>query len=212
MSKHERLDLYTEPKVIAFGELEEGDVIEGPKGEPVVVAKGYDDHVPEEMYEIELEDGRTEQASGNHLWYVETDLDRSTHSVRVREGKVFRSLDEEIVLLLCELADYPVAEEMNLYQIAQTIGADDDHAMMNALTRIVESIGRVSEVNETSEHLDGEKKMATIPEYDSKRVAQQILALRGERRHRRRWPVIVGRVMTTKAIAEYPGTVHVPMR
>ena len=62
-------------KVTTFGELKPGDKIIGADGEPVEVTDVYDKHYPERMYEIEMEDGEIIRASGNHLWYCETEKD-----------------------------------------------------------------------------------------------------------------------------------------
>lgn len=58
-----------------FGDLVPGDKIIGADGSPVTVTASYEKHIPEKMYEIEMEDGEVVQASGNHLWYCETELD-----------------------------------------------------------------------------------------------------------------------------------------
>lgn len=58
-----------------FGDLVPGDKIIGADGNPVTVTASYEKHIPEKMYEIEMEDGEVVQASGNHLWYCETELD-----------------------------------------------------------------------------------------------------------------------------------------
>lgn len=58
-----------------FGELVPGDRIVGSDGQPVTVTDVYEKHIPDRMYEIEMEDGEVVQASGNHLWYCESDHD-----------------------------------------------------------------------------------------------------------------------------------------
>ena len=62
-------------KVVKFGDLKPGDKLVGSDGEITEVVKVYDKHIPEKMYEIEMEDGEVIQASGNHLWYCETNSD-----------------------------------------------------------------------------------------------------------------------------------------
>lgn len=64
-------------KIIRFDELREGDKVIGSNGEPVLVEKVYDTHMPKTMYEIEMEDGQRIECSGNHLWYTETEKDLS---------------------------------------------------------------------------------------------------------------------------------------
>ena len=62
-------------ELTTFGELKPGDKIIGADGKPVEVTAVYDKHFPDKMYEIELEDGETIRASGNHMWYCETGTD-----------------------------------------------------------------------------------------------------------------------------------------
>lgn len=64
-----------ETELTTFGELKPGDKIIGADGKPVEVTAAYDKYTPERMYEIEMEDGETVQASGNHMWYCETQFD-----------------------------------------------------------------------------------------------------------------------------------------
>lgn len=62
-------------EIVEFGDLKPGDKIIGRDGEPVEITDVYDKHIPETMYEIEMEDGEIVQASGNHMWYCETSSD-----------------------------------------------------------------------------------------------------------------------------------------
>ena len=62
-------------ELTTFGELKPGDKIMGADGQPVEVTAVYDKHLPDKMYEIELEDGEIVRASGNHMWYCETEED-----------------------------------------------------------------------------------------------------------------------------------------
>lgn len=61
-------------KKVNFGDLKVGDKIMGSDG-PVTVTNVYDKHLPDKMYEIEMENGEVIRASGNHLWYCETEDD-----------------------------------------------------------------------------------------------------------------------------------------
>ena len=70
-----------------FGDLKPGDVIVGKNGEPTTVVEVYDEHIPERMFEIEMDNGTTIKASGNHMWYVETDFDYVYHRERRSKGK-----------------------------------------------------------------------------------------------------------------------------
>lgn len=72
-----------------MGDLKVGDVIIGAAGEPTTVTAAYDEHIPKNMYEIEMEDGQVIKASGNHLWYCETDTDRKEKKKYKRAAKKF---------------------------------------------------------------------------------------------------------------------------
>lgn len=62
-------------KVKKFGELEVGDKLVSSTGEVTTVTNVYDKHIPDRMYEIVMDDGSIVKASGNHLWYCESDID-----------------------------------------------------------------------------------------------------------------------------------------
>lgn len=62
-------------ELVKFGDLQPGDKIIGADGSPVEVSAVYDKHLPAKMYEIEMEDGELIRASGNHMWYCETQSD-----------------------------------------------------------------------------------------------------------------------------------------
>lgn len=62
-------------KIKQFGDLQVGDKLIGSDGKPTLVTQVYDKHFPDKMYELEMEDGEVVQASGNHLWYCETNSD-----------------------------------------------------------------------------------------------------------------------------------------
>lgn len=64
-----------ETEIVKFGDLKPGDKIIGSDGKPVTVTAAYEKHLPKSMYEIEMEDGEVVQASGNHMWYCETNID-----------------------------------------------------------------------------------------------------------------------------------------
>lgn len=100
-------------RIEEFGNLKPGDRIVGSDGQPVTVTDVYEKHYPDTMYEIEMEDGEVVQASGNHLWYCESEIDENFKEEYLRlakkffENKVvpekltndsFSSLDETITL------------------------------------------------------------------------------------------------------------------
>lgn len=56
-------------------DLSPGDKILGPRGHPTVINEVFEEHIPERMYRLKMADGQVIEASGNHLWYCETDTD-----------------------------------------------------------------------------------------------------------------------------------------
>lgn len=79
-------------ELTTFGELKPGDKIIGADGQPVEVTAVYDKHFPDKMYEIELEDGEIVRASGNHMWYCETEEDSKFKEEYSRLAKKFFDL------------------------------------------------------------------------------------------------------------------------
>ena len=76
-------------ELVQFGDLKPGDKIIGADGQPVTVTNVYEKHFPDKMYEIEMEDGEVVQASGNHLWYCESEQDFKFKDEYMRLAKVF---------------------------------------------------------------------------------------------------------------------------
>lgn len=70
-------------------DLKPGDYVLGPNSKPVRVNEVFEEHVPERMYEIELENGEKIESSGNHYWYCETDTDRKNKKSFIRKAKRF---------------------------------------------------------------------------------------------------------------------------
>lgn len=62
-------------ETVEFGDLKPGDKLVGTDGELTEITDVYDKHLPERMYEVEMEDGEVIKASGTHLWYCESDKD-----------------------------------------------------------------------------------------------------------------------------------------
>lgn len=194
---------------INFGDLKEGDIIPNEAGNEVTVSRVYDEHIPERMYQIELENGSVINASGNHLWYIEPTADIQSHRARLDEGKMlFRGHTDWI-----EEAEYIASEPEKKYEIAMEDlmnffdFIEDETKRYFFLKRVADSIGHISE--ETITHQDvitGESKsdpMTLI--YDARRFMQQTLSLTGIREYRKKWPVVLGRVVTTDEIFEkYP--------
>lgn len=191
-----------------FGDLVEGDVIRAPDGSMTTVTEAYDQYIPKTMYEIEDNNGNTIKASGNHLWYIETDLDISLHAERRRAGsKLFKKLSKENFDELLKLAEFDGEEEIEttLIDVMCLINMDRDPEALKVIVRVAESIGPVSESNVIFQdyiNTDDREIKATIRGYDAKRFGQQLLSLTGVRKYKKRWPLITGRVVTTEQMIE----------
>ena len=190
-----------------FGDLEVGDVVRAPNGKETELTQAYDEHTPETMYEVETGSGDTVLASGNHLWYVETSLDLSLHHDRRKNGKkFFGNLSEEVIAELLKVAEYESDEEIetSLIDIITLLGVTGDREATSTIVRVAESIGPIAENNTKNVdlYLDEEIFTTTVRGYDAKRFTQQILSLTGKRAYKKRWPLLVGRVVTTEQMVE----------
>lgn len=200
-----------------FGDLQVGDEVPSPGDEWQKVAQAYAEHMPDSMYEIEA-NGTTMRVSGNHLFYVETDLDRQMHANRVKSAAktLQKHLSAEGVAKFWEIAtdDSGYEIEMLLSDIVNLARAKGNTAVESILARVAESIGPISEISIVHEDLETgvQGKSGMVCGYDGKRFTQQVLSLRGERKARRQWPVIVGRVVTTIEMLELMEdfNVHIP--
>lgn len=200
-------------EVKPFGELKPGDVLLAPDGGEVTVKVAYDKHIPDRMYRLELENGVTIEASGNHLWYIEPDEDKYGHGERLAKArKLLKGHTDWMVEAL------HVAESDEPYEIGLTdlknffdfIEDEDERAFF--LIRIAESIGHIVEEETILEDpYTGEQTFPTIEKvYDARRFFQQALSLSGKRAYRKRWPVIVGRVVTTDVLFHRYPTADIP--
>lgn len=200
-----------------FGELEEGDFIQGIDG-PVKVKKAYDHHIPDEMYKITIDTGETFEASGNHLWYVETDLHRENHKARLRAAKkALKYLSIDSIKLLIDLASYDEDDdviEVSLNDMNNVLDLDylKDKETLNVIARVAESIGHIVEEKHTQKDLYDDSIVNTkeIKKYDGKLFAQQILCLTQRKPWNKYWDIIVGEVVTTKDLLELKG-VEIPV-
>lgn len=203
-----------EPMIKKFGDLVEGDIILGADGQEVRVTRAYDQHIPDKMYEIEMEDGTTIKASGNHLWYIETDIDHALHRNRRSEGKkLFKDLSQDAMDLLIESADYETPTETALMDMVTLANAEENRDATQALVRIAESMGHVAENKTSFEDVEtGEAMGSTVLRtYDAKVFSQQLLSLAGDKKHRKRWPLIVGRVVTTEELVNFYSDAEIPV-
>lgn len=197
-----------------FGDLVPGDVIRGADGREVKVVAAHDWHVPETMYELELEDGSTLKASGNHLWYIETEFDYSLHRKRRADGKkLFKNISEDGMELLIEQANFEDYTETALIDMVALADGVNDREKTQALVRVAESIGHVAESNQALEDLaTGEiLESVLVRTYDAKIFAQQILSLTGKREFKKKWPLIVGRIVTTEDIVMFYPDADIPV-
>lgn len=81
-------------EIVKFGELKPGDKIIGSDGQPVTVTAAYQKHLPKSMFEITMDDGEVVQASGNHMWYSETNIDVKNQDEYKTLAKKFFNIHE----------------------------------------------------------------------------------------------------------------------
>lgn len=199
-----------------FDELVEGEFVTGSDGKPTMIVKAHDIHEPKEMFKLTFEDAKgvhkTIEASGNHLWYVETSLDRSMHSQRLRNGiKLLKYLPKSVILDLHDVALNGSEYDTALIDMVELLKAHDNPAVINLIVRVAESIGPVSEENTVMEDLATGASLteSLVRFYHASLFAQQLLAL-SDRKLRKRWPVIVGQVMTTSQLTRLSFDINIP--
>ena len=196
-----------------FGELKEGDFITGSDGKPVEVVKVYDEHIPETMFSLEMDDGTVIDASGNHLWYVESELDLSLHRSRVKTARKLLSRVEPIVWEeLEELASYPDHAEISLADLVELFSAHSNRALTSILVRVAESIGPVAEESAQIEDVYSGKTVRSVKAirlYEARLFSQQLLALK-DKKWEKKWPIVRGQVMTTEQLSVYALTINLP--
>jgi hypothetical protein len=191
-----------------FAELKKGDMIFGSDG-PTTIVTAYDAHLPETMFQLEMETGEIIKASGNHLWYIETDEDPSMVRARKVTGRrLLKNMPPKVEKELLTMANSKEKEDFGLWEFHEILYfIEDAESRARILNRIAASLGHVAEETityediATGENLDG----GTLKTYDGCRFAQQLLAI-SSRKWAKHWPVIVGRVVTTTDLANfYPG-------
>lgn len=200
-------------ELIRFGDLQQGDVLIGSASRTTVV-EGYDEHVPESMYVLETDSGIELEVSGNHLLYVVLANDRDLHRKRLADGKKLgRSISKESIATLQELAEVTDGKEGLIAEFADFI--EPKSSQLSAmLVRIAESIGPVSESHLYVDDLGGAEAplfATTIQSYDRQIFAQQILSVLNIGKARKRWPTIVGTVLTAEMLMDYnPEDIYIP--
>ena len=198
-----------------LGEIKPGDVIIGSDNKEVTVIDAYDSHIPEKMYEIELNNGSFIKASGNHLWYVVTDLDYSLHRSRIKTAKKLLSkLTDVEKINLYNVATSETEVETSLIDMVHLISAQNNRPLTQVLVRVAESIGHIAETKmEYQDVSTGEmiEEQIDFRTYDARVFSQQILSLAGKKEHKNKWSIIKGRVVNTNQLTLLGEDIEIPL-
>lgn len=205
-------------KLMRFDKLEPGMRVMSPNG-IVTVGNTYDVHVPETMYEILTDASDVPlKASGNHLWYIETANDRSMHRMRLKYSQqVLRPLPDSVRSALEMHAEDTtgIAEERSLSGMLEIVEdlESSTKAKHAVFSRIAKSIGHVAEEETVIQDLGSHDKhrTSTMKMYNATVFSQQVLALTGERKYRKRWIVKVGQVVTTEDLVHLYRDAELPV-
>jgi len=202
-----------EIEVIRFGDLKEGDVLIGSQGRTEVV-QGFDAHTPEAMYQLETDSGTVIEVSGNHLLYVVTSNDRDLHRMRLADGKKLgKALSRQSIEVLEDLAETDSSSHAMIAEFEDFLEPKSEE-LTAIILRVAESIGPVSESQLYVDDLEGSEKPlfhGTIQNYSRQIFAQQLLSVLNIGRARKRWPTVVGTVMTAEMLAFYdPEDIYIP--
>lgn len=202
-------------RLMRFDELEQGMHVMSPDG-VVEIAEAHDVHIPEKMYEIIGEDNEPLKVSGNHLWYIETQNDRSMHSMRLKQGKnVLSDLTDAAYETLEETAfdDTDNIIETSLADMIELVDGFENTEKNAVLTRIAKSIGHIAENDTVIQDISSaeQHRGTTVKMYDAVVFCQQILALTGDRKYRKRWGIKVGQVVTTEDLVHLYDSAELPV-
>lgn len=217
-----------ETEVIRFGDLKPGDYILDEENNPVEVLTVTEKHYPARMFEIGDGQGNSIKASGNHMWYVVTDIDRAMHAERVKEAKkvlaplLNKKHNSVVKNRLVSFAENVYREDFPLeiptVDMVALLYNDNNVDMSNpdvnrvfhVVQRISDSVGVVSEQNTTLQDYAfvDEKEEFKEKFYDARLLAQQILSLAAERKWRKKYPIRVGKVITTVEMLELMESGH----
>jgi len=200
-------------ELIRFGDLQEGDVLIGSQGR-TSVTEGFDTHTPEAMYVLETDSGIELEVSGNHLLYVVTSNDRDLHRKRLADGKKLgKSISRDSIEALQDLAEGEPGKEGAIAEFEHFIEPKSDE-LRATLLRVAEAIGPVSELQHYVDDLEGSEKplfYGTLQNYDRRIFAQQLLSVLNIGKARKRWPIVVGTVLTAEMLAFYdPEDIYIP--
>lgn len=188
-----------------FEDLKPGDELQGVDGKPVEILRAYDVHTPERMFEITLDDGRSERAGGTHLWYIILDEDWQMLPLR---KKALRSFVKKMSLgpkrLLNELAESDEPVEFSYSGLLEALVISSESEFAEQVGRVLESIGPIVEETHESRDLLTDELAGSmlVPIYDSALASRQILSLSGHKRWRKASPALPGRVVDTVELVE----------
>lgn len=204
----------TKKRVIEYkrmGDLIAGDILLSSEGE-TELTQPFEEHMPESMYLMEFGINEKVYASGNHLWYTVTSLDKQLHRKRRKDAvHLIKYLDDRKVSWLERQASSESAEapDVAVEFVLETLGIpfQDDKAVEQVL-RIIESIGPTLEVHEKMfDELDDSLSPADTPArnlFSLKYFCQQLLALATSVKKSisaTQYELLVGKVRTTEEIA-----------
>lgn len=197
-----------------MGDITEGDILIGSENAQIPVNHAYEAHTPERMFRLRFSNGEIIEASGNHLWYTVSSLDRQLHSQRLKEAKehLLPALGEKKIAWLRHNADYEAenSPEVDLSFLFDVLNVDDTTpGAANQMIRIAESIGPVAHryeyvYDENDEQLKetGDRRKRI---YSLKLFCEQTLALIAEatgKKHRTSHQLLKGKVRTTEEIVD----------
>ena len=217
-----------ETEVVKFGELKPGDFILDEDNNPVEVLSVTEKHIPDRMFKVGDGQGNTIKVSGTHMWYVVTDIDRAMHVERVKEAKkvlaplLNKKHNSVVKNRLISFAENVYREDFPLeiptvdmvallYNDNNVdISNPDVNRVFHVVQRISDSVGVVSEQNTTLRDyvFVDEKEEFKEKFYDARLLAQQILSLAAERKWRKKYPIRVGKVVTTVEMLELMQSGH----
>lgn len=194
-----------------FGDLVPGDRVVSLNGDFVEVTKVHEEHIPEKMYHLEFDNGSWLDASGNHLFYVETEIDRGHHRQRIANAEnILKTLDETSISDMLVLAQSDEHYKASVEDMMNMTNAYADGKVFEVYSRIAESLGHIEEENIIRQDLYDEREISreTVRLYDANLFAQQILSIRSKS-FRKIWPVVCGRVVSTQELIEMSETMDV---
>lgn len=195
-----------------MGDLEVGDELLSSDGGSSAITDAYEEHIPEEMYRLSFKNGEEIEASGNHLWYTISSLDRQLYRERLKNAKVIvKRLTETDLGWLRRFADMstedsPAVDASFIFEALRV--QEDDDVYTAQILRALESIGPVAMRSEYIYDETVESLVEVGSEgrrlYSLKLFCEQLLALYSKvsrSRYRTPYDLLMGKVRTTAEIA-----------